>query len=304
MNGVIYADDLEPIVGPAWSQEQIGARTPHAVTIAVADSEITVRFDDARCAALFSERYADQQVGGPAPLVHYVVHTTTGYLFWSPGGVAWTWARGRLGAGAVAFLADATAITALINSSPHLLTFHAAAVAIQGVAAAIAGDSGAGKTTSAIACARRGMGLYSDELCVLRGGKVMPFARTLHIRTGGLQLLALDAIDGELMPVRDGVNVRISTLFGWRAIPPPAPLRAVFLLSGREEHPELRRVAWFDVAPALIRSMESNDATPLQRIARVLAVLREVECFRLVLGPPDETALLVRRTLCALESCG
>ena len=304
MRNVISAEDLRPTVQPRWSEERLRARAPHAVSIAVDDSAMTIRFDDALCAALFAERYADQLAAHAARLVHYVVGTQAGYLFWSRGGQAWSWDHGPLSARAVVFLADATAIAALIRASSQLLSLHAAAIAYDGIAAAIAGDASAGKTTTAIACARRGMGLYSDERCIVRDGLVVPFARTLNVRSEGWRLLAQDRVDAGLIlsaqPRRYGdaetLSVRISELFGPNAIASPAPLRAVFLVSGREERPRLARVAWCDVAPALMRWMDSKEQG-LPRVARLVHALREACCFRLFLGPPDASALLVRAAL-------
>jgi hypothetical protein len=289
---------------PPSEEERLHAAAEHAVTIAVGGLAITVRFEDERWAAGFAQRYADMLVPSAARLVHYVVHARAGYLFWSPGGQAWSWDHRPLPESAIVFLAEATALSALIRSSSQLVSFHAAAIAYRGAAAAIAGDTTAGKTTTAIACGRRGMGVYSDERCVLSEALVVPFARTFYLRADGLRLLVQDRIEGNRivsaeLPVpddREGVSVRIPTLLGSDAIPAPAPLRALFLLSGREPQPRIERVAWFDVAPALLRWMDSRNQG-LERVGRLADTLRNASCFRLFLGPPDASASVIAATL-------
>jgi hypothetical protein len=308
MKDAISADDLSLTMQPPPGEEPLYAPAEHAVTIAVGGAAITVRFDDERWASGFAQRYADMLVPNAAGLVHYAVHTRAGYLFWSPGGPGWSWDHGLLSVSAVVFLAEATALAALIRSSSQLVSFHAAAVAYGGVAAAIAGDTAAGKTTTAIACGRRGMGLYSDERCVVSESFVVPFARTLQLRGDGLRLLADERVDGDRivsagLPIREGredVSVRISSLFGPSAIPAPAPLRAVFLLSGREVRPRVERAEWFDIAPALVRWMDSKDQG-LRRVGRLADTLRDACCFRLFLGSPDASASLVGATLAELR---
>jgi hypothetical protein len=305
MMDAISADDLRLATAPPSGQERLHARAEHAVTIAVGGLAITVRFEDECWAAGFAQRYADMIVPSAAGLVHYVAHTPAGYLFWSPGGQVWSWDHGPLSASAVVFLAEATALAALIRSSSQLVSFHAAAIAYGGVAAAIAGDTTAGKTTTAIACGRRGIGVYSDERCVVSEALVVPFARTFHLRGDGLRLLAQDRVDGdriisaELLLPDDREGVRISALLGANAIPAPAPLRAVFLLSGREPRPRIVRAEWFDVAPSLLRWMDSRDRG-LERVARLADTLRNTFCFRLFLGSPDASASFIGATLAGM----
>jgi hypothetical protein len=273
-------------------EERLRAAARHPVTIAVGADAITVWFSDECWAAGFAARYAEMLAPSRPRVVHYVVRTRRGYLFWSPGGQAWAWDQGLLSESAVVFLADATAIAALIRSS-RLVSFHAAAIRYRGIAAAIAGASTAGKTTTVIACGYRGMGIYSDERCVLREDLVVSFPRTLRVRIGTL---------GGLPNVgnRDAVNLPISLLLGPGAIPAPAPLRAMFLLSGFEPQPRVAPATWLDLAPDLLQSMDSKDQG-VRRLVRLADVLREVRCFRLFLGAPDASASLIAETLAGLD---
>jgi hypothetical protein len=307
MPDAISGEALRAVKQPA-DAEALRARAQHAVTIAIDGRAISVSFDEALWAADFEARFAEMVCVQRGDLVHYVVRSDPGYHFWSPGGPAWVWDQGPLASTAVAFLAECTALATLIRSSPQLVSFHAAAIGRGGIAAAIAGHSSAGKSTTAIACARRAMGLYSDERCVLSNNRVVPFARTLHLRGGGLRLLAAEPVaehgrNVSALPIPSdaaGAEMRISTLFGVDAIPAPAPLRAVFLISGCEARPRAVRAEWFDLAPSLLQRMDSEDEG-LARIGRLRETLRGASCYRLYLGSPDTTAALIGATLAALE---
>ena len=300
---MISAGQLVPRdVAPGF-EAQSTARAPHAVTIAVGDDVLRVFFEEADWAAIFAEQYADHVVVASAPAVlHYVVRGTEGYVFWSPGSSAWCWEGGELSASAVVFLADATAIGSLLSTSATLVSFHAAAVAIDGIAGAISGDSHAGKTTTALACGRAGLQVYSDERCVVKGRAVVPFARSLNVRSDGWTRLhrgskAVSAgLPSGARPTADGFRIRLSDLFG-RSNGATAPeLCAVFLLSGVAGQARLVPSSWYDVAPALAKWMNSSDRG-LQRGARLIETLRDVSCFKLCLGSPDESAQLIRTTL-------
>lgn len=298
----ISADQLTAVEAGANRATWSAASAPHAVTISIGDDVLRVHFELADWAELFAQRYADHIVTAAPNLLHYVVRTVGGYAFWSPDAAAWAWDRGELPASAVVFLADATAIGALLNASQTLVSFHAAAVAAGGVAGAIAGDSNAGKSTTAIACGRAGLRVYSDERCVLQGRNVVPFARAVNVRSHGWTLLQ-NARDGEsrALPAgarttADGFSVRISDLFGPYDRAAAPQLGAVFLLCGRADRVELESATWYEVAPALARWMRSRDRG-LDRAARLMEILRDVSCYRLVLGTPDETADVIRTTL-------
>lgn len=81
-----------------------------------------------------------------------------------------------------------------VISSLHrrgLYAIHAASVAHRGRALVLAGPSGAGKTTLALALAALGFELLSDELAVLdpASGLVHPYRRRLHVRPGTPELV-------------------------------------------------------------------------------------------------------------------
>jgi hypothetical protein len=275
------------------------------ITLAVGNEALSVYFEDPQWRVRFAERYADQLVERSSlGLRHYVVRNGSGYAFWSAGYPKWCWENGELPADAIAFLSDATAMSALFSGSKALVTFHAAAVVTAGIAAAIAGDSNAGKTTTALACGRAGLQLYSDERCVVDGRAVVPFMRSLSVRSDGWSRLhgspnQNGALPKGARPTIDGFSIRISELFGNVDRSTRPELRAVFALDGAAEQARVTPVAWYDVAPTLAKWMNSADRG-LNRGVRLIETLRSVECFRLRLGTPHQSAALIGSTLRAI----
>lgn len=136
-----------------------------------------------------------------------------------------------------------------------LFPLHAASVRIGGRTLAIAGHSGAGKSTLAAALVRRGHGLLSDDLTVLRGAdgtgpiEVLPAFPRLKLWREAIDALQIPA-DG-LLRVREGMDkYDLSPQLGFD--PSAAPLDGVLLLS-EAEAPALQRCAAAAALPQLHR---------------------------------------------------
>lgn len=298
---LITAESLRAETVPRELLDALAASAVRTVALEVAGEPCAVHFDDAAAAGAFERRYADLHTTRvPAMHAYAVARAPGGALFWMAGGPAYRWPHGELSASAIAFLTDAVALTSLFRAHPDALSFHAAAVGDGDGVAALAGDSHAGKTTTALACARSGMELYTDERCVLSRGTVVPFPRAVSLRAGGAALLAADRPDdalGTLLRTRDAYDdLRVSELFAPWTPPAPAPLRAVFLISGAASAPALTPVTRTEVLRAAARWVHCP-GDGLDAMARLLAALAGVPCHRLVLGTPGETARLIADTL-------
>jgi hypothetical protein len=301
------ADDLERLDSSA-APEDCESRITRSVCLTIAGAPCAVHFEDPAAGAAFAARYADLEdaAGAPQHEAFAVVDPVRGPLFWSRNGTVFRWPHGVLPPEAAAFFADAVAMTAFFaERTDGVASLHAAAIGTAGAAAAIIGDSNAGKTTTALACARIGMQIYSDERCVVdRETYVHPFARAVNVRAPGRRLLL-----GDRVPGRDPLGARLRThgeaawndvrfaqLFdGWTQ-PPPRPLRAVFVLAGAGNEPELERVPAIVAAKTAARWTIGAGAG-LDKIARLLELLRGAACYRLVLGSPDASARTIARTL-------
>ena len=116
-----------------------------------------------------------------------------------------------------------------------LFPLHAACLKVAGRTIAIAGASGMGKSTLAMAMVQRGHALLSDDLTVIQQAglaipHVLPAFPRLKLWRDTLEKLAIDP--GGVPRVRDGMdkfNLASSHSFGFD--PAPSPLHAVLLLN-------------------------------------------------------------------------
>jgi hypothetical protein len=279
-----------------------------SVAIAVAGVRCAVHFDNDEAAECFARRYADLTVAGSSAQRHTFVmrDAAYGWLFWSPGEPVYQWPHGDLGAHAVAFLADAVALSTFFHARTNgMVSLHAAALGVADGIAAIIGDSNVGKTTTSVACARAGMQLYTDERCLIdRRSLVHAFPRAINIRENGLHLLATDSVAGpdpigNLLRAHgpgDWNDVRISTLLPAQGALEPRPLRVAFLLAGVEREPRAAVTTPNRAALAAARWAQGA-GTGLDKIARLAGIFSKVPCYALHLGAPDATARLIRSLL-------
>jgi hypothetical protein len=132
--------------------------------------------------------------------------------------------------------------------SRGVYAIHAASVAHRGRALVLAGPSGAGKTTLALALAALGLELLSDELAVLdpASGLVHPYRRRLHVRPGTPELVR--GIEQIGLRERHDLGGGIAWAVGQEEVGDPAdgprPLGGVIILLPRTDGlPEPRLIA-------------------------------------------------------------
>ena len=283
----------------------------HPVTFTIAGVPVEVRFNVAGAAGIYRLRY-QHMLSSQAPIMTaYAVARTPGEtVFWAGDGPLYCWDRSEIPDRVIAFFADAVATTTFLRSIDNVIALHAAALTDGRSAAFIAGVSTAGKSTTAIACFRRGLRLYSDEFCLVRAGGVLPYPRAISVRREGLELLLADAapkspVDAWLRANRgdDRENVGFDELFGNPACPAPRPLRIAFAAVAKERAPSVRSIA---PAQMLAHTKPFARLKPrgLAGVAALLEVLQPLTCYELTLGPPDETAELIAQVLRADRPAG
>ena len=298
---VVTADDLESVVLSAEERSAVIARATHEVTFAIDGLACRVTFEDASAAVAYRARYALNDVAGQSAIHICVARDPSGrWLFVHCDGESKRWRDESCSTDLLICLADAFALTAFFRAVPHLMSMHAAVVGIEGGAAAIVGDSIAGQTTTAVACARRGLRLYSDERLVLSRRQVVPFPRTLTIRPGGIRLL-LDAplndwVARRLADASAATNVAYGELLGEWSAPPVEPLRSAFIIAAIGSSPYVERIARTHVAQAALARAHCVEIGT-DRFTRLLAALEGVACYRLTLGSPHDTADLIENRL-------
>jgi hypothetical protein len=275
----------------------------HRASCEVAGVVMELCTDVPEVARLFALRYADHRPTHPPHFRYYVATVRGGYSFWCAHAPAWRWSQGPLPPDAVLFLTDAVAMAALVRFDEGLASMNAAGIEHAGVAAAIAGNSTAGKTTTLLACARRGIRLYSDERVVLREHVVHPFLRRCSVRASGARLLlAENDADRAADTLRTLPELSLRTCFGSAAIAEPRPLRALFVLNGTGHCAALEAIDTATALPSISRWFDTR-GDMVDRVARAIGSLRGVKCYRLTLGSPDESAAAIAYALRRISTC-
>jgi hypothetical protein len=266
----------------------------------------SVRFVDASAARLHRSRYRHLRSEAPPSFELHVAKRGNATYFWMSGERAYRWDRHALSAREISFLADAVATTHVFSSLHDTIVLHAGAVSDGSGAAAIVGATCAGKTTTTLACARRGLGLYSDEFCVVTPRGVVPFPRTLNLRRGGIDLLSADiappsALDAWLSDNGghdDRSDVGFDELLGSARLPEPRPLRALFLISGHAATPASNPVKAAAMLPRILPWARLR-TRGIDAAGELLRLLQGVPCFELLLGAPDASSRLIASVLAA-----
>jgi hypothetical protein len=126
-------------------------------------------------------------------------------------------------------------VAALLLGQQGLFALHASVVDIHGVAVAVAGQRGAGKSTTALRLAQRGHELVTDDVSPLEIGvrpTVHPFARPIHVFEQTAARLGLDMSGAQpplpsrpkhALPARDGSPVELAAM----AVLRPQPMAAI-----------------------------------------------------------------------------
>lgn len=269
----------------------------HTARCEIAGITMELCTDMPEVARIFALRYADHPASSPPDFRYFVATVRGGYAFWCAHAATWRWTQGALPPDAIAFLADSVAMAALLRFDASLASMQAAAIELNGIAAAIAGQSTAGRTTTLLACARRGMRVYSDERTLLRRNNVHPFLRRCSVRAAGARLLLADQDNDRLADaLRTSPELSLKTCFGPDAIASPHPLRALFVIDGSSHCAALELIDTATALPAITRWFDAR-GDMVDRISHAISILRDVRCYRLTLGSPDESAAAIAYAL-------
>lgn len=299
---VVRAEDLVPAAPGEVDAEAVKAATRAEVRIGVAGASLAVRFADPDAATLLRRTYRRMVTQRPAGAVTWCAPIPQGYAFVRSDGRTLLWRGDPLRPHVVAFFADAVAVGGFFATTTELLSIHASAFAWGGGMALVAGCSTAGKSTTTVALARRGVPIASDERCCVRDGIVIPFPRSLNLRAGGIALLAADRVPGAdpagerlraLAATGDGVRaIGLADLDLSDALPAPAPLRAAFFIVGVAGDVRIDPIATGDAAALLSPAIQTG-ARGLDRAVLIHRAIGRAACYRVMLGTPDATAAAI-----------
>jgi hypothetical protein len=263
---------------------------------------IAVGFDDEAPAELFARRYAQMPTENPADVRAYAIREGGGVLFWIEGGRAFRWPQPISDPRGIEFLIDRVVRQAYFSALGPYLSFPAAAGAgPSGAFAIVAGASG-GKTTTALACARRGVALYSEEHCVLDGANVLAFPRAVNVRAAEIESVLATGGDapGGGLGARLGAHrgatwycADFAELFGAARATAPQPLTHIFFLESQAPVPAIRALAEREALPLLLGAPLLSRERGFGRVAEATSILAQAAPYAVAPGSPDETARLL-----------
>ncbi len=302
---MVTAANLVAIKLDSAMRQKLLERAREVVFVDWFGTKVAARFNQPNEADAFRRRYRSFLSNGRPDFVSCAVASDDEEpLFFTEPGDAFRYPLVLRKGGVVAFLADAVTCAGFFGIHPALLSFHAAAVSVGNSAVAISAISTGGKSTTAFACARRGMGLYTDERCVLKNGFVHPFPRAMNIRAGGIELLLSERVPDEVIaqPLRahagkDWECAQFSEVLGAQPLPKPAKLESIFFITGRSRTPRAEQMELQDALQRLLASSFSGAAPGMDRLAAAAGLLQQARPYALTLGTPDDTALLIAATV-------
>lgn len=181
-----------------------------------------------------------------------------------------------------------------------IYVIHASAVVRRGVALALAGRSGQGKTTLALGLLRRGLGLLSDEFAVVGpdARQLLPYHRSIHVRPGTPELIPELAFlyDRPQRQLGGGSEWAVTPHDLERALPgclaSAAPLRHVLLIDGLprpDARPMIVPIPGALAALDLLRGTWAASVDFDGALAQVSRLLDGVVCARLRPGALEPT---------------
>lgn len=189
---------------------------------------------------------------------------------------------------------------------------HAATVGIGGSGALIIAPSGGGKSTTALAVARRGHAFLGDDVAAVRLAtrEVLPFPKAAGLREGSLA----QSLESRVKTCRhfhapnvlgiERILVRVSDLFPW-SMSGPLPLRFAFVLDALAERAEIsdlrpgleERARLQCVATEASAAWAVSPGRDLMLLLSVISLLSGLRCHLVRRGTPDETARLIETVM-------
>jgi hypothetical protein len=177
----------------------------------------------------------------------------------------------------------------LENARPDLYFVHAAALARDGRATLLVGESGAGKSTTAYAFAASGAEYLSDELAPLEPGtgKVHPYPRAICLKRDPPPPLRVPA---DHLRTEWTLHVGAASLSA-RVRTEPAVLERICFVKYSPAHSaaELRRLSRGEASLRLYQGALNQLAHPNMGLDDTLRLVQRAECFELLSAGVEET---------------
>jgi len=183
---------------------------------------------------------------------------------------------------------------ALEHALPGLYFLHAAALAKDGEATLLVGDSGAGKSTTAYALAAAGMDYLSDELAPVdvAAGRVLPYPRAICLKGDPPAPLR---VPREHLRTEWTLHVPPHAL-GCRVLEEGAALRRIVFVRHERGRtvPSLRPVSPGEASLRLYQGALNQLAHPCWGLDETIALVQQAECLELLSAGIEATVELLR----------
>ena len=172
--------------------------------------------------------------------------------------------------------------------------FHAASIDIGGAGVMLIGPKGAGKSTTSLALAARGVPLLGDEIAcwIPATGMLEPFLRPVGIKPGPGSMAVTAALQSAARhPVTEVLRIDVETFMPVTR-GAAVPLKAVMFLDGFHSEPSLQRISPGREELALLQPVTSSlvNAPRGRRVLQLAHLVSTTAVFRLRLGQADDTA--------------
>jgi hypothetical protein len=173
---------------------------------------------------------------------------------------------------------------------------HAAIVATSVQSMLIVGQSGQGKSTTAVGLAQAGLTIYTDDVALIEHHTLRPFSFPRPIKLDDKSLMLLER-SGLMIPSesRIGESIDRTVIPGLAPIDTPGPpvKKAVFLSNDRGSRPELHTLSAAEALLRIIRQSATERFTDCGPSSSVLALVNALQCYELVVGDFQETVCLL-----------
>lgn len=238
-----------------------------------------------RAARLYPD-YAVQPGSHPAA-IHLSASGEGGFRLQAPG-------RDEVAPGAAYALGllELTLAEMLLQDLVPLLPLHGAGIRGAGGAVVVAGPAEAGKSTLTVGLARRGYGVYGDDIVLLDPDicRLRPFKRLLKLAGPPLERLALRPGQGPFEDLVPDASLFHPADLGTRWAEPAPVVAVVFPVGARSREPGLHPLGGGEAMVRLLGEILFRDAAAAPEFATLAACLADARFYELALS--DLTAAL------------
>ncbi len=188
----------------------------------------------------------------------------------------------------------------ILSQIPNHFILHAGVVSWQEKGIILCGDTNSGKSTLTLSLVQNGFKFLSDEIAFIdfHNFEVAPFPRALGFREDTASkipelkfqkgLKGALSLSGDMKWAFDVEGVYPNSL-GKKC-----KIGYLFFFDGFGDKPEIKPISKSDAIIESLKHTHTSEDDPFSHILRVSELVKEVECFRIVLGDRNDNARILR----------